>query len=543
MVTWSEGEEESADIYYRIYKEENGEWKWLASKVAAPKLRTAHFPQLALDSYGNIHMAYMDGTSKFNRDIYYSKYTNGKWSSSERIYFSHNNSAWPRIAVDNDNTVYVAWYHEQDNPDWGADIIICWKKEGGDKWQGPENASRGTLNERESIHPDFKVSNGNLYVCWQDDYHSQGNWNIYYNEKINGKWKEQSKRLFPGANQYWPSLALDDDDNVHIIYVMRNGNIYYTRKKNDQWELPKVISNGYAKMTFPFIKRFHNNTLHAVWPQATGEGQSVFYARGTPDGNWLTPIKVADGGNAEFPVVDIDDKGTAHVVWVDRGRGNKRDIWYAKVTPPGNPPSASISVSATSGVIPLTIEFDASGSSDSDGQIISYHWIFGDGSKGKGEKVSHTYQKKGTYTAKLYVTDNDLLIGSKTVEIEVFEGPYPPINVKVDSIVNKSLFYDEHVNKITWSKNPQNEGLFNIVKYKVYRKKKDEKDEMFAFIGDVDKNTFEFMDRGFTSKDELDDYDYAVTAVDDQNRESPKAKTNTGSNQIVERNIIKKTTL
>ena len=47
-----------------------------------------------------------------------------------------------------DNTVYVAWYHEQDNPDWGSDIIICWKKEGGDKWQGPENASRGTLNVR-----------------------------------------------------------------------------------------------------------------------------------------------------------------------------------------------------------------------------------------------------------------------------------------------------------------------------------------------------------------------------------------------------------
>lgn len=70
----------------------------------------------------------------------------------------------------------------------------------------------------------------------------------------------------------------------------------------------------------------------------------------------------------------------------------------------GQDPTARFQVSGSFG---SPTRFDASGSSDPDGSIVSYRWNFGDGSTGSGVAVSHTYASAGTYTVTLTVTDND----------------------------------------------------------------------------------------------------------------------------------------
>ncbi|MCU1524552.1 MAG: hypothetical protein JWO18_1446 [Microbacteriaceae bacterium] len=55
----------------------------------------------------------------------------------------------------------------------------------------------------------------------------------------------------------------------------------------------------------------------------------------------------------------------------------------------------------------LSVTFDATGSSDSDGSIASYAWTFGDGTTGTGVTPSHTYAAAGGYTVTLTVTDNE----------------------------------------------------------------------------------------------------------------------------------------
>lgn len=65
------------------------------------------------------------------------------------------------------------------------------------------------------------------------------------------------------------------------------------------------------------------------------------------------------------------------------------------------------------------VVFNASASFDTDGEIKSYAWNFGDGTAGFGKIAEHSYEKGGTYTVKLEVVDNDGLISIKSEKIKV----------------------------------------------------------------------------------------------------------------------------
>ncbi len=70
------------------------------------------------------------------------------------------------------------------------------------------------------------------------------------------------------------------------------------------------------------------------------------------------------------------------------------------------PPTSSFTASLPSGTTSITVGFDGSASSDPDGSIVSYQWSFGDGTTANGVRVSHVYTARGTFSAKLTVTDN-----------------------------------------------------------------------------------------------------------------------------------------
>lgn len=81
-------------------------------------------------------------------------------------------------------------------------------------------------------------------------------------------------------------------------------------------------------------------------------------------------------------------------------------------------PTASFAYSCTD----LACDFDGTGSSDTDGTVLSYDWDFGDGSTATGATVTHTYPGDGTYTVILTVTDNDGGIDSTSQAVTVSSG-------------------------------------------------------------------------------------------------------------------------
>ena len=95
------------------------------------------------------------------------------------------------------------------------------------------------------------------------------------------------------------------------------------------------------------------------------------------------------------------------------------------------PPSASFAFSPPEPQAGEEVAFDASGSMDPDGKIVRYSWDFGDGGTAEGIEVKHVFEKSGSYTVTLTVTDDDgaKAIGKEEIVVKEREEVFVPKEV------------------------------------------------------------------------------------------------------------------
>ncbi|MCA9580930.1 MAG: PKD domain-containing protein, partial [Myxococcales bacterium] len=105
----------------------------------------------------------------------------------------------------------------------------------------------------------------------------------------------------------------------------------------------------------------------------------------------LTCLVVGCDGQVAEPATGDDLVDGATTPFVDGGSAENL------------PPTATF----TATVDGVSVVFDASGSSDPDGSIVSYDWSFGDGTEGTGvAPAPHVYGAPGTYDVTLIVVDD-----------------------------------------------------------------------------------------------------------------------------------------
>ena len=86
-------------------------------------------------------------------------------------------------------------------------------------------------------------------------------------------------------------------------------------------------------------------------------------------------------------------------------------------------PQALFAIRPAEGTAPLVVTCDGTLSYDEDGKIVEYIWDFGDGTRGLGPIVSHTYATGGIYQIRLQVFDDQGLSDQRETQVRV---DFPP---------------------------------------------------------------------------------------------------------------------
>jgi YVTN family beta-propeller protein len=92
--------------------------------------------------------------------------------------------------------------------------------------------------------------------------------------------------------------------------------------------------------------------------------------------------------------------------------GGDRPLYGSIAIRPNQGPRAFLA--RAGGLVNQAIAFDASRSSDSDGEVVRYDWDFGDGQKAAdaGPRPTHVYEEPGRYRVTVTVTDNENCSGA-----------------------------------------------------------------------------------------------------------------------------------
>lgn len=116
----------------------------------------------------------------------------------------------------------------------------------------------------------------------------------------------------------------------------------------------------------------------------------------TDDANATTSYKFTTAGTYNVTLTITDSSNLS----------SKTQI-VVKVEAPGL--KTDVTADPISGVVPLKVNFDASGSSYPTGKIVSYEWDFGDGTEPRidAAKVSHQFTAIGTFTVRVTAITND----------------------------------------------------------------------------------------------------------------------------------------
>jgi len=148
-----------------------------------------------------------------------------------------------------------------------------------------------------------------------------------------------------------------------------------------------------------------NDTLTFAWDfgnGATGSGMMPSYTYPTA-GNFQVSLVVNDG---------LDDSEPA----VTSATISEPVENLMPVANPGGP---------YSGEPGIAVQFDGTGSSDANGDTLTYAWDFGDGAMGDGAKPEHVYAGEATYIVTLTVNDGQIDSLPATVNVEI---AMPPAN-------------------------------------------------------------------------------------------------------------------
>ena len=206
------------------------------------------------------------------RDLQYHTNEDGSWENT-----TITNTLWdeghdPSMAMDGDGNLHVAYYCDNGC----SDLRLSSRIDG--VWQNETVDSTGNTGNSPDIAID---SQGTIHIVHQ----YLNDKKIYLHSGTPGSWTAQTG--LTGGHSWWPTVAVDSNDAVHISYHLGGilKDVKYMTNASGSWPTPSTI-NGYggwgSEMTIDenddiFVPNIIPNTdkLQLTTVEGSGEGLAV----------------------------------------------------------------------------------------------------------------------------------------------------------------------------------------------------------------------------------------------------------------------------
>jgi len=335
-VVWEDGTPGISEIYYKKSTDAGATWSTNKRLTLTPGYSES--PAIAVDSSDNLHVVWEDNTPG-NNEIYYKQSTAGgaTWSTNKRLTWNSGTSANPAIAVDSSDNLHVVW---EDDTSGDREIYYKVSITGGAAWS---TSKRITWNAANSDSPAIAVdSSAHLHFLWEDD--NSGWYKIFYKKSTDyGDTWSIAKGLTPLPGKpfvyRYPAIAVDSSDNLHMACqsdlsdIPLDFEIYYKQSKDagDTWSANKRLTWNMGDSMCPAIAVDALDNLHMVWYDDTPGIPDIYYRKSTDGGaSWSTSQNISSStGDSMYPAIAADPSGNVHVVWHDDTPGN-REIYYRR---------------------------------------------------------------------------------------------------------------------------------------------------------------------------------------------------------------------
>ena len=281
-------------------------------------------------------------------------------------------------------------------------------------YNGNPNSNRSKVYAygfRNMFRFNFRPSNGSLYG-------GDVGWSSY----------EEVNKVVSGGNYGWPCR----EGNV----VTPNGLNCTATGAIDPLYVYAHDGNGAGSVTagsFPTGTAYPASYLSTFF---FGDYAQNWLRTMTVSGTDTNPVvsdfgAAADGTNGPVEIV-TGPEGNIYFISIYTG-----ELKRLTHTSGNRQPIVNIGATPTSGVAPLSVSFSSAGTSDPDGNPITYLWNFGDNSTSTVANPSKVYSANGVYTASLRVRDNQG--GETTKSVKITVGNQAP-TATITAPLNGSLY-------------------------------------------------------------------------------------------------------
>ncbi len=468
--------------------------------------RSKH-PDVAIDS-SSVHITWQH---LFGTDyaIAYSRRPNSAGGSFSTPVTINDGAHRPRVDVDPSGTPHLV--HMDDTPDDTGDRNTFYTY-----WTGKGFSPRYLLSDDAPSryqNVDLAVANGNNALMIEN-----GGTFVLYNWKVNGNWSGHER--CPTTLNRPDMISCDlsgDAKTAAIAFINNQEGVYLTTSGAvDPGPGPDPDPDPTNQVPVPAFTTTPSSG--AIPLTVTFDGSGSY----DPDGQIVTyNWDFGDGTVGVGQIVQhvYNAKGTflVKLTVIDNAGASATGNGQISAIIPNIPPVARFTFTPTSIIVPGTVHFDASASTDADGVILRYDWDYGDGDWGSGQTADHLYRTPGPFTVRLIIRDDNTGTASASGLLQAFP-IQPPLNIQVTPFENRNLFSVEYGYEITWERNPRNDEIgARIAQYKVYRYLPEDGTWQHFQTVDAASAPFRVIDRiGSVKRDQY----YTVTAIDADGRES-----------------------